>query len=198
MHQKKASKEGKRERVLAGAKRLFLRYGFRRVTMGEIAELAGMSRPALYLIYANKEEVFRAVVASYHGGWQHLAEQRLLGCEGLEAKLESLARTWVVEPYVELMASPEASELFEAGHALAPDIRSVFIESYMVQLEGVLRTSEEVDVAAVEGRGFSLGRVVELIAKITVGLKREVGSVEELESMLADVRRWQMMWLVGG
>jgi AcrR family transcriptional regulator len=37
----------KEERVIAGATEVFLRYGFARTTMGDIAERVGISRPAL-------------------------------------------------------------------------------------------------------------------------------------------------------
>ncbi|HEY8129307.1 MAG TPA: helix-turn-helix domain-containing protein, partial [Hyphomicrobium sp.] len=48
---------------LAAARQVFLRYGYRRVTMGDIADAAKMSRPALYLVIPSKEEIFTAVLA---------------------------------------------------------------------------------------------------------------------------------------
>lgn len=50
--------EETRERVLDEAGKLFLRYGFRRTTMEEIAALVGMSKAALYLHFRNKEDIF--------------------------------------------------------------------------------------------------------------------------------------------
>jgi len=55
----------KRQRALDAGARVFLRFGFARATMGDIARAAGMSRPALYLIFCGKEEVFEAVVAQW-------------------------------------------------------------------------------------------------------------------------------------
>ena len=51
----------KRDKVLTAARNTFLRYGFKRVTMNDIAEAAGISRPALYLVFDNKEEIFKGV-----------------------------------------------------------------------------------------------------------------------------------------
>jgi len=51
----------KRNKVLAAALDVFLRYGYKRVTMNDIAEAAGISRPALYLVFESKEEIYKSV-----------------------------------------------------------------------------------------------------------------------------------------
>ena len=51
----------KRHRVLDGAMRVFLSYGYQRVTMDDIAKTAEMSRPALYLLFKNKADIYRAI-----------------------------------------------------------------------------------------------------------------------------------------
>lgn len=55
----------KQAAILGAAFDAFTTYGFRRTSMEEIARRAGMSRPALYLHFANKEEIFRALIRSY-------------------------------------------------------------------------------------------------------------------------------------
>ena len=42
------------------ARSVFLRFGYRRVSMNDLAEAAGISRAALYLAFKNKEDVFLA------------------------------------------------------------------------------------------------------------------------------------------
>jgi AcrR family transcriptional regulator len=49
------------ESLLEAALTVFSRYGFRMTTMALLAEAGGLSRPALYLRYANKSAVFAAV-----------------------------------------------------------------------------------------------------------------------------------------
>ncbi len=39
---------------------LFLRYGHARTTMGDVAGEAGISRPALYLVFPRNEDIFTA------------------------------------------------------------------------------------------------------------------------------------------
>ncbi|MEL6792199.1 MAG: helix-turn-helix domain-containing protein [Pseudomonadota bacterium] len=50
----------RRARILESAVGVFGRYGFKRCSMEDIAEAAGMSRPALYQHFKNKTEIFRA------------------------------------------------------------------------------------------------------------------------------------------
>ena len=52
----------KRERILDAALDQFAAYGFSRTSMADIAKAAKMSRPALYLHFGNKEEIFRATL----------------------------------------------------------------------------------------------------------------------------------------
>src|SRR3982074_3196203 len=52
----------KHQRVVERATEVFCRYGFARTTMGDIAERCEISRPALYLLFPDKEAIFTAVV----------------------------------------------------------------------------------------------------------------------------------------
>ncbi|MGR3868885.1 TetR/AcrR family transcriptional regulator [Streptomyces graminifolii] len=53
----------KRDDIVTAAVDVFSRYGFRQTSMELIARAAGVSRPALYQHFANKQDVFAAVAA---------------------------------------------------------------------------------------------------------------------------------------
>jgi AcrR family transcriptional regulator len=57
-----------RERILDAAMETFARYGYRRASMDQVAEAAGLTRQAVYHHYENKQALFRAVVEALHGG----------------------------------------------------------------------------------------------------------------------------------
>ena len=44
--------------------KVFLTYGYARVTMEDIARAAEISRPALYLLFKNKADIYRAIGAA--------------------------------------------------------------------------------------------------------------------------------------
>lgn len=52
----------RREQVLVAALDTFVRYGYRKTSMEEVAGAAGISRPGLYLLFGSKQELFTAAV----------------------------------------------------------------------------------------------------------------------------------------
>ncbi len=56
----------RRSHILDGARAAFLRFGFERSSMSDIAAGAGVSRTALCHYFPGKEEVLRAVVDELH------------------------------------------------------------------------------------------------------------------------------------
>ncbi len=52
----------KQGQILAAARQLFLTHGYKRTSMEAIRALAGVSKPTLYTHYADKEELFAAVI----------------------------------------------------------------------------------------------------------------------------------------
>ncbi len=55
-------KNNVRENIIEGAQKMFMRYGFRKTTMDEIAYAARKGKSSLYYYFKNKEEVFQAVM----------------------------------------------------------------------------------------------------------------------------------------
>src|SRR5262249_36133213 len=49
--------------ILEAASGIFLRYGFKKTSMDDVARAVGISRQALYLHFQTKEALFRAMVA---------------------------------------------------------------------------------------------------------------------------------------
>ena len=56
----------KAQTILESAWQAFSAYGFRKTSMDDIARGAGMSRPAVYLHFRNKEAIFTALVEAYY------------------------------------------------------------------------------------------------------------------------------------
>lgn len=53
--------DDKRGTILESALTVFLTYGFKKTSMDDIAQQAGVSRPALYQLFKNKTDIFRAL-----------------------------------------------------------------------------------------------------------------------------------------
>ena len=73
-----------------------MRFGFRKASMEEVARAAGVSRQALYLHYATKEDLFRAAVRHSLDDALAAARERLDDSELLiDAKLVGALDEWV-------------------------------------------------------------------------------------------------------
>src|ERR1044072_134597 len=53
---------GKRTQIVDGARRVFLKLGFDAASMNDVTREAGVSKGTLYVYFANKEELFHAMV----------------------------------------------------------------------------------------------------------------------------------------
>ena len=82
------------DQVVQAAIGVFLRYGYARTTMADIAQAAGLSRPTLYLEFPDKDAIFHAVVDAMVSGDKKFndavgEEQLQTLMKGLDAAVES-------------------------------------------------------------------------------------------------------------
>lgn len=113
----------KRQRIIEAASVVFRRHGFAQTSMDNIAAAAGMSRPSLYLVFPNKEEVFAAAV--HHMGEVALeaTRQGLLQRPGLEEKLLFVCEQWAGRGYDRMKENPDAKDLTDPAF---PPVREVY------------------------------------------------------------------------
>ena len=109
----------KKNRILTAALTVFLRYGYKRVNMNDIAEAAGISRPALYLVFKNKEEIFIGVFHQWVSETLEEIERSVLEIDEPIRQIETAFDIWAVRPFELMMASPEAKELIECSFDFA-------------------------------------------------------------------------------
>jgi AcrR family transcriptional regulator len=101
--------------ILRAAFECFARYGLRRTSMADIAASAGMSRPALYLHYAGKEDIFNALVR-IHFERSEKAVERVLAEPGSASEVLLAAFHAIDGDAVEAMLnSPHADEILSAN-----------------------------------------------------------------------------------
>jgi len=104
-------KTDKELKVIQAAHDVFFRYGFARTTMGDLAKEAGLSRPALYLVYPGKAEVFQAVVEWMIDTMLDTIVSTLKPDWSLERRLTHVLETSVCKGYDEVKAHPDAQDL---------------------------------------------------------------------------------------
>ncbi|EAQ12055.1 TetR family transcriptional regulator [Maritimibacter alkaliphilus HTCC2654] len=105
--------DDKQQVILTAAMAAFAQYGFRRVSMDEIAKRAGMSRAALYLHFRNKEDIFATGVELYFEQVAGAMADVLHGAGDPVEALRGAFAAKVAPPYDMLMDSPHGEELID-------------------------------------------------------------------------------------
>jgi AcrR family transcriptional regulator len=108
----------RRSRIVEGAGKAFLRYGFDRASMADISSGAGVSRTALYHYFPGKEQVLQAVVDELHSRSLSAATEALEKSQTLEAALSGLLEAKFGRVLALLTESPHGVELVDATHRI--------------------------------------------------------------------------------
>jgi AcrR family transcriptional regulator len=121
---KRITKKGqsKQKLVFDAAANVFAQYGFRRTSMNDIASAAGISRPALYLIFKNKQELFRQLAAHLQN---HAIDQAIsaLGEEGeISVRLVNAILAYEAIYYEPIAQSPHGAEIIDINLSIAADL----------------------------------------------------------------------------
>lgn len=103
----------KLDTALDAATDVFTRFGYARTTMGDIAAKAGMSRPALYLIFPDKQAAFDRVIDRMDRRAIEEIAAFLPALDGLEARLMHACLTWGVHGVELATVHPDAADLFD-------------------------------------------------------------------------------------
>ncbi len=112
----------RRKHILKCAFDVVLRYGYQRMTMDDVAKASGMSRPALYLHFKNKGEIFNAMASEMMGQALENARAALNGKGSMEDRLFAAVKSAILDPVEFLHATAHGAELLDLKHQLAGDI----------------------------------------------------------------------------
>jgi len=175
----------KESRVLTAAKTVFLRHGYRRVTMQDIADEAGISRPALYLIYPNKEQVFLAVVGDVAAKNLEFIRGDLWAYSTTESKLHLAFEIWAVEPFRIMLESPDAKDLVDCTHGFASGIMDKATAEFEALLVEILSPAVKTPVTSMAGESeLQAEEIAHLLASSIHGFKESAKSIRELRTMI--------------
>lgn len=113
-----AEDSAKRRQIPAGARRVFMDFGFDGASMGEIAKAAGVSKGTLYVYFADKNALFEALIDEI-GSWQNQSPDFDLD-EDIGACLHGFGTA-----YMKMLCRPQGGSAVRTVMAIAermPDI----------------------------------------------------------------------------
>jgi AcrR family transcriptional regulator len=105
----------RRSHIVGAATPVFLRYGFGRTTMADIAQASGLTRPTLYLTFPDKESAFQAVVEAMIEEKMSQVRAGISDLSTVDEKLLYVCNAWAAEGYELVQAHPDARDMFDLG-----------------------------------------------------------------------------------
>jgi TetR/AcrR family acrAB operon transcriptional repressor len=131
-----------RDRILDAAVLVFRRQGFRRSSIEQAAEAAGLTRQALYHHFKSREALFRAVIERLH---ENALAAEIAAGEAAEKAGGELADVLIAEITARieqliapLEGSPHIDELFSEHLLQARDIYQKYASRYAAQLTATI------------------------------------------------------------
>jgi AcrR family transcriptional regulator len=163
----------RRREILDAAKTCFLKFGYGKTSLDDIAREARLSRPLLYRKFANKEAIFTALYDEVFMT-NLLAAQQIVAGRGPRArKLEQICEVACVEPYALIMKAPMAAEFWAACEEVIPKILDDHAHKWRALLAQVLAADlVEVFDLALEGLYADMPSVADYRQRIRLLISR--------------------------
>lgn len=153
----------RRRAILEAAFKTFMSYGFKRTTMADIAEAAGISRPALYLLFKNKNDIFRAGFMTIVEDILATMESILEGEGALPERVTNAVVAGMITPFKDFHGTPHGEELFDVKQSLAADLGN----DWFARMQGLIRNA--MDRAAASGQlALPAGADTDTVARLLV------------------------------
>ncbi len=111
----------KKTQILQAALRVVTAYGFRRTSMEDIAQEAGVSRPAIYNEFRNKDDVFLSCMDMVVEDAFAVAEKALTNVSGTKARVTAYLCAYMGFYHHLLVAGPHGQELLDVKTRLGDE-----------------------------------------------------------------------------
>jgi TetR/AcrR family acrAB operon transcriptional repressor len=179
-----------RDRILQAAMTVFRRHGFRRSSIEETAEAAGLTRQALYHHFKSKEALFRAVIERVHenalAAGQAAAEQAERAGKALPDIVIALAAARLQAMTAPLSGSPHVEELFSEHLIQARDLYQHYAVLHDAQVAAAISSAlrrQKLKLAA----GMTPAKLARYVELAIHGAKSAHPSMQPVDAFLRDV-----------
>ena len=172
-----ARKAATRDAILDAAFERFTLDGYRQTSMDDIATATGISRAAVYLHFANKEQIFRTLSERIQD--RHLSEAE--DAIGLDAPIEERLRRVLkakLDTFMEaVQSSPHGAELLDENSRIAGDISQAGRTRFLRTVKRLVEDAVERGELAPELAGVSAAAAAEIVLDWTRGLEADADSL---------------------
>ena len=169
----------RRKAVLDAAFRVFVTYGFRRTTMADIAEAAGISRPALYLVFKSKSEIYLAGFIDMLEDIRLNVRRAFAAAPDFKSGLLDAIDAAVLAPHRMIAGTPHGAELFTLGEHVQSGLGEQWYAAIEAELEAAIREQVAAGRLDLSMLGLTPDRFARLIMSSIEGIKSRMTSIDE-------------------
>ncbi|WP_306117176.1 MULTISPECIES: TetR/AcrR family transcriptional regulator [unclassified Roseitalea] len=166
--------DGKRGTILKAALEVFVTYGFRKTSMDDIARAAGMSRPALYQVFRNKSEIFRALAGELMGGATANAEAAFEREGSFRDRLLGAIDCSILRMHRFVEDTPHGVELIGINEEIAADIAEKWEATMAAAITRAVEQAARRGEVSLDRFGADATTIGRIFVLALAGLKREV------------------------
>ena len=123
-----AELEERREGVITAAAAVFLRYGYARTTMADLATAAGLSRPTLYLLFPDKDEIFTAVIRRLNRQMLDRFRSALPKLQTTDKRVQYCCEEWGAHGVEIMEKHADAKDLFDLAFPVVREMNELFVD----------------------------------------------------------------------
>ncbi|MEC7189115.1 MAG: helix-turn-helix domain-containing protein [Pseudomonadota bacterium] len=179
-----AKHQAKRDAVYDAASVVFAQYGFRRTTMNDIAKSAGISRPALYLMFENKEDLFQGLAAHRLDQAIDSALSVLQGNGKIADRFRESLLVFEQIFYEPIADSPHGTELMDISLSLASEIMTKKLARFHAALTKSLSEAEARGQITFARTPMKPRAFVELLFTALNGVKKRALNTAEFRKLV--------------
>ena len=179
--------DAKKTAVFEAAYDVFSKYGYRRTSMNDVAQAAGMSRPALYLLFDNKENLFRELAAQLQEQAIEAAQDELSRNGSLPDRFIAAILAFERIYYEPVSQSPHGEELMDINLSIAADIMVRGSERICDLLAGTIKDGMARGELDPNGTSLKPKAFAELLMTSIGGVKKKVASNKEFRRQIKNV-----------
>ncbi len=148
----------RREAIIEAAWSCFLQHGYAKTSLEDVAKRAGLSRPLIYLQFANKRDLFSCAIEKMMDR-NFASATKILSLDlDKKEKLMMIIDEWLLEPLARLMSSPQGDELFDQALGVGPAVQSTHRERTRQLLAAVIDDAAAADVFRLALKGLITDR----------------------------------------
>jgi TetR/AcrR family transcriptional regulator, transcriptional repressor of aconitase len=149
-----ANDEARRTLILGAALECFLKFGYSKTSLDDIAKQARLSRPLLYLKYKNKEEIFKGVFDFVIGDGYEAAKRAVDNPGDKKKKLLAVYDTLLLKPWEKVMGQPMSKEFYDTCTYLFPEISLNHKKMILKYTTAILEDKKLAEVLALASEGL--------------------------------------------